>query len=269
LNAKPARVLIIAGSDSSGGAGIQADIKTATALGCYAMTAITAVTAQNTAGVQSIHPIPPDMVREQIVACLGDIGADAVKIGMLGSAEIVTAVAETLSVSARGIPLVLDPVMVAKGGTSFLLDNAIFALKTQLLPLATVVTPNTPEAECLTGLRVEVGEDSVSAGAALIGMGAKAALVKGGHLGERTVMDALVDSSSLDVLWFGSDRIETTDTHGTGCTLATAIACGLAQGMTLADAVQRAHGYVHEAIQAAPGFGAGHGPLNHMHGKIR
>jgi hydroxymethylpyrimidine/phosphomethylpyrimidine kinase len=269
LNARPARILIIAGSDSSGGAGIQADIKTATALGCYAMTAITAVTAQNTVTVQSVHPIPPEIVREQIVACLSDIGADAIKIGMLGSAGIVTTVADTLAERARGIPLVLDPVMIAKGGASLLPEDAIFALKTELVPLATIITPNAPEAERLTGLPVRVEEDCVPAGAALIRMGAKAALVKGGHLGGEVVMDALVDSSSPDVLWFGSDRIESVHSHGTGCTLATAIACGLGQGMMLPDAVERAHDYVREAIRAAPGFGAGHGPLNHMHGRIR
>jgi len=269
LSAKPARILIIAGSDSSGGAGIQADIKTATALGCYAMTAVTAITAQNTMGVSAIHPIPAALVREQITACLSDIGADAIKIGMLGDADIIDSVAEVLAREAHGIPLVLDPVMVAKGGASLLQARAIAALKAKLIPLATLVTPNTPEAEALTGLAIGTSEDCVAAAHAMIGLGARAALVKGGHLDEDVVMDILVDPTSDETLWFGSDRIDTPHTHGTGCTLSTAIACGLGQGMALADAVERAHGYVHEAIRAAPGFGAGHGPLNHMHGKVR
>ena len=269
MNAKPARILIIAGSDSSGGAGIQADIKTATALGCYAMTAITAVTAQNTTGVQSIHPVPAAIVREQIDACLEDIGADVVKIGMLGPMDTVSKVAGALRACAGRIPIVLDPVMIAKGGAPLLANDAITALKALLVPLATIITPNTPEAERLTGLPVRAEEDCVPAGAALVELGAKAVLIKGGHLNEEIVMDALIDSASPDVLWFGADRVGTRHTHGTGCTLSTAIACGLGQGMTLADAVERAHAYVQEAIRAAPGFGAGHGPLNHMHGKVR
>ncbi|HEY1708882.1 MAG TPA: bifunctional hydroxymethylpyrimidine kinase/phosphomethylpyrimidine kinase [Rhizomicrobium sp.] len=266
MNARPARILIVAGSDSSGGAGIQADIKTATALGCYAMTAITAVTAQNTTGVKSIHPIPAAIVREQIEASLEDIGADAIKIGMLGGAQIVAAVTDVLKRHALSIPLVFDPVMVATTGASLLDDDALCALKTELLPLATIVTPNAIEAERLTGLRVKTDEDCVSAGMALVRDGAKAALIKGGHLDGTEARDVLIEAGHP--VWFASKRIETRHTHGTGCTLATAIACGLGQGLTLRDAVARAHDYVHEAIRTAPGFGAGYGPLNHMHGKI-
>jgi hydroxymethylpyrimidine/phosphomethylpyrimidine kinase len=266
LTAKPARILIIAGSDSSGGAGIQADIKTATALGCYAMTAVTAVTAQNTTGVQSIHPIPPAIVREQIEACLSDIGADAIKIGMLGSAEIVNAVADALG-QARNIHVVLDPVMIAKGGASLTSDAAVEALKARLIPLSTLITPNIPEAEVLSGLKVAPGKATAAAADGIRALGAEAVLMKGGHAEGENVADILIDGYAITV--FASPRLETKHTHGTGCTLSTAIACRLGQGMSLADAVERAHNYVHEAIRAAPGFGSGHGPLNHMHGKIR
>lgn len=267
MTPEPARILIIAGSDSSGGAGIQADIKTATALGCYAMTAITAVTAQNTTGVQRIHPLPADVVREQIVSCLSDIGADAIKIGMLGSVEIVRSVAEVLREHAQGILLVLDPVMVAKGGASLAGNDVIGALKTELFPLAAVVTPNTPEAEVLTGLSVSPGRATAAAADAIRAFGAEAVLMKGGHADGENVIDVLVDGSAITV--FASPRLDTKHTHGTGCTLSTAIACGLGQGLSLIDAVDRAHNYVHEAMRAAPGFGSGHGPLNHMHGKVR
>jgi hydroxymethylpyrimidine/phosphomethylpyrimidine kinase len=265
LSARPARILIIAGSDSSGGAGIQADIKTATALGCYAMTAITAVTAQNTTGVRSIHAIPAAIVREQIDACLGDIGADAIKIGMLGTAEIVTVVAHALRAYASAIPIVLDPVMVAKGGASLIGDSAVEALKQTLLPLAAVVTPNLPEAAVLSGL--PESEPVADTAVRIRHLGVRAVLMKGGHAEGTTVTDTLFDGDAQHS--FTSPRIDSRHTHGTGCTLSTAVACGLGQGMTLADAVQRAHTYVHEAIRAAPGFGAGHGPLNHMHGKVR
>jgi hydroxymethylpyrimidine/phosphomethylpyrimidine kinase len=265
VSARPARILIIAGSDSSGGAGIQADIKTATALGCYAMTAITAVTAQNTIGVSSIHAVPAAIVREQIDACLSDIGADAIKIGMLGTAEIVTVVADALRAHAKTIPIVLDPVMVAKGGASLIGDSAVGALKQKLLPLATVITPNLPEAAVLSGLPEKA--PVADAATQIRSLGARAVLMKGGHAESSTVTDVLFDGEVRHS--FASPRIGTKHTHGTGCTLSTAIACGLGQGMALADAVQRAHAYVHEAIRAAPGFGAGYGPLNHMHGKVR
>jgi hydroxymethylpyrimidine/phosphomethylpyrimidine kinase len=260
---KPARLLIIAGSDSGGGAGIQADIKTATALGAYAMTAVTAVTVQNTQGVHAIHPIPASIVRAQIVSALEDIGADAIKIGMLGSSETIEAVAQTLVAHARDIPLVVDPVMEAKGGASLLEDEAANTLTVSLFPLATLITPNVPEASRLTGLPVETVADCAQAGQSLLATGAQAVLIKGGHLPGETVTDVLVSHASAQRLT--APRLNTTSTHGTGCTLATAIAVGLAQGLPLLDSIRRARSYVQEAIRTAPGFGHGHGPLNHMH----
>ncbi|HTO41659.1 MAG TPA: bifunctional hydroxymethylpyrimidine kinase/phosphomethylpyrimidine kinase [Rhizomicrobium sp.] len=260
---KPARLLVIAGSDSSGGAGIQADIKTATALGAYAMTAITAVTVQNTQGVHAVHPIPVNIVRAQIVSALEDIGADAIKIGMLGSSEVIRAVAQTLSTYASDIPLVVDPVMEAKGGASLLEDDAPNTLMTSLFPLAVLITPNTPEASRLTGLPIESVADCLQAGQSLLATGAQAVLVKGGHLEGETVTDVLVSKSGSQRLT--APRLNTTSTHGTGCTLATAIAVGLAQDMPLIEAIRRARSYVQDAIRTAPGFGHGHGPLNHMH----
>ena len=259
---KPARVLSIAGSDSGGGAGLQADIKTLSALNCYAMTAVTAITVQNTTGVHGVHRVPLDIIRGQITRVLGDIGADAVKIGMLGSADIVGVVAGEL-VLYQSIPLVLDTVMVAKGGAALLDDGGIAALRAQLLPRADLVTPNAPEAAVLAGIRVETADDLVQAGQALIALGAKAALVKGGHLDGPMVTDALV--TACDVHFFEAWRTDSTSTHGTGCTLASACAAGIAQGMELFDAVAQAHRYVQDAIRTAPGFGKGNGPLNHMH----
>lgn len=263
----PARVLTIAGSDPGGGAGIQADIKTFSALGCYAMAAITAVTVQDTTGVADVHPIPAPIVHDQIVRVLGDIGADAVKIGMLHSAQIADAVADALDVAATagahgGILLVLDTVMIAKDGTELLRDNAIETLKARLIPRAALVTPNAPEAARLTGLRIETPDDLVRAGMALIAMGAGAALVTGGHLAGATVTDALVMPQKVRL--FEAKRLDTRSTHGTGCTLASACAAGLAQNMELAEAVARAHIFVRNAIVTAPGFGHGRGPLNHI-----
>lgn len=255
------RLLVIAGSDSSGGAGIQADLKTAQAFGVYAQTAITAVTVQNTLGVTGAHIVPPDIVRGQIVACLSDIGADAIKTGMLGSAEMVEMVAQTLSEHASGIPLVVDPVMVAKGGSPLLDQAAVISLKKKLLPQAALVTPNLPEAEALTGIYPESEHRVRNAAMVFKMLGVNDVLFKGGH-GNSEVM--------RDVLWttgrfidFDAPRQNTPHTHGTGCTLATAIACGLAQGRDLSDAVGRAHMFVQNAIRTAPGLGAGHGPLNH------
>ncbi|WP_419814384.1 bifunctional hydroxymethylpyrimidine kinase/phosphomethylpyrimidine kinase [Glacieibacterium sp.] len=250
------RILIVAGSDSSGGAGIQADLRTIQALGGYGMTAITAVTVQNTLGVSAVHAIPPEIVAAQMQACLDDIGADAVKIGMLGDAALIATVAGAL----RGLklPIVLDPVMVAKGGAVLLADEAVAALFA-LLPLATVVTPNTPELAALTGIEIEDEADVVLSAQELIGQGARAVLAKGGHMPGDEIADWLVTRDGQTR--FTSQRIETRHTHGTGCTLASAVAVGLGRGLELAEAVRIARDHVHAAILAAPGFGAGHGPL--------
>jgi hydroxymethylpyrimidine/phosphomethylpyrimidine kinase len=254
--------LIIAGSDSSGGAGLQADIKTATAFGVYAATAVTAVTVQDTVRLHGIHEIPSFIVREQIACVLDDIGADAIKIGLLGSATIVEIVAEVLQPAACNIPIVLDPVLASTSGTALLQEGAISILKERLVPLATVLTPNIPEAETLTGIPIRDTNDMRNAGERLHALGASAVLVKGGHGQGDSVGDVLVDRQGMRT--FSSPRIESRNTHGTGCTLATAIACGLAQGMTLVDSIERARAYVQEAIRTAPGFGHGHGPLNHL-----
>ncbi|HEY9079012.1 bifunctional hydroxymethylpyrimidine kinase/phosphomethylpyrimidine kinase [Magnetovibrio sp.] len=263
------RVLIIAGSDSGGGAGIQADIKTVTALGGYAMTAITALTAQNTQGVHAIHEIPEDFIARQIEVVLDDIGADAIKIGMLHRAGVIHAVADALERVDPSVPLVLDPVMVAKGGHALLDPDAVQALIERLLPRARLITPNVPEAEALTGVKIDTIADFGPVGDKLLKLGAHAALIKGGHMPDDGQSRAMV----TDVLWregtrvevFEGVRIDSRHTHGTGCTLASAIACGLAQGMDMVAAIRRAHAYVHQAILDAPGFGSGHGPLNHGH----
>lgn len=259
----PKRLLIIAGSDSSGGAGIQADIKTASAFGVYAMTAVTAVTVQDTKSVRAIYPVPPAIVRDQIFACLNDIGADAIKIGMLGSAAVVKAVADALKKNARNISIVLDPVLASTGGKVFLDTRAIAALKSQLLPIATLVTPNIPEAKQLAAMRSPKRRDAEAAGRALMAEGARAALIKGGHSTTATIDDVLVWKGGVEVYAF--PRIKTRHTHGTGCALSTAIACGLAQGLSLPLAVGRAREYVQAAIETAPELGRGHGPLNHLH----
>jgi len=258
------RVLIVAGSDSSGGAGIQADIKAVTMLGGYAATAITALTAQNTLGVIAIEPVPPHFVALQMEAVLTDIGADAIKIGMLGSAANVAAVAATCRRLAPSIPIILDPVMVAKGGARLLEPAAARALASELLPMAALLTPNVPEAEALSGERVTDEESLVRVAGRLLLLGPAAVLVKGGHLSGERVLDCLVTADG-SVERFESPRILTTSTHGTGCTLASAIAAGIAEGLTLTDSVGRARRYVLEAIRTAPGLGAGHGPLNHGH----
>lgn len=257
------RVLIAAGSDSGGGAGIQADIKTVTALGGYAATAITALTAQNTRGVFGVVPVDPAFIRRQLEVVLDDIGADCVKTGMLHDVATIEAVASVLEAKAPNVPLVVDPVMIAKGGESLLETRAVETLKAQLLPRATVLTPNLPEAEVLTGFAIADPDAMGRAGEALRAMGARAVLVKGGHLPGKRLVDVLVTGDGLDL--FEGERIETRHTHGTGCTLASAIATGLAQGMALREAVARARAYVAEAIRTAPGIGGGHGPINHAH----
>ena len=253
------RVLIIAGSDSGGGAGIQADIKTVTALGGYAATAITAVTVQNTLGVTGVHPIPLDVVEAQAWAVLSDIGADVIKTGMLGDVATVELVARLLDET--GIPAVIDPVMVAKGGASLLAAEAVAAVRERLIPRAALLTPNAPEAEALTGLTVATTDDLRRAGAALLEAGAQAVLMKGGHVPGERVIDILMTRNGDSA--FEGERIDSRHTHGTGCTLASACATGLAQGLPLTAAVAIAWDYVHEAMLRAPGFGAGHGPLDH------
>ena len=255
------RVLIVAGSDSGGGAGIQADIKAVTAMGGFAATAITALTAQNTLGVHGVVPVDPAFIAQQIEVVLTDIGADALKTGMLHSAEVIETVAASFRRYAPKAPLVVDPVMVAKGGHRLLLSDAETALRDRLLPLAVLLTPNLPEAEVLVGFPVHSEPDMERAGRKLLSLGARAVLMKGGHLEGDRVIDLLVRDGRIDR--FEDARIASRSTHGTGCTLASAIAAGLAQKMSLADSVARARNYVREAIATAPGYGRGHGPLNH------
>ena len=254
------RVLIIAGSDSGGGAGIQADIKTVTALGGFATTAVTAITVQNSLGVFGVHPIPLDIVTAQARAVLDDIGADAIKTGMLGTVAMVETVCALLD-STPDLPAIIDPVMIAKGGHPLLEAQGIAAIRELLVPRAGLLTPNAPEAAALTGLAVETLDDLRRAGEALIGLGAKAVLMKGGHLAGDQVTDLLITSEGETLLQ--GPRIHSRHTHGTGCTLASACAVGIAQGMDLPKAVERARLYVVEAMARAPGYGAGHGPLDH------
>lgn len=254
------RVLIIAGSDSGGGAGIQADIKTVTALGGFATTAVTAITVQNSLGVFGVHPIPLDIVTAQARAVLDDIGADAIKTGMLGTVAMVETVCALLD-SVPDLAAIIDPVMIAKGGHPLLEAQGIAAIRELLVPRAGLLTPNAPEAAALTGLAVETLDDLRRAGEALMELGAKAVLMKGGHLAGDQVTDLLITSDGETLLQ--GPRIHSRHTHGTGCTLASACAVGIAQGMDLPKAVERARLYVVEAMARAPGYGAGHGPLDH------
>jgi hydroxymethylpyrimidine/phosphomethylpyrimidine kinase len=257
------RVLIVAGSDSGGGAGIQADIKAVTMLDAFAATAITALTAQNTEGVHGVLPIDPAFIRQQMEVVLDDIGADAVKTGMLHDAAVIETVASVLAERAPTVALVLDPVMVAKGGAPLIQPEAIGALKTQLAPRAAVLTPNLPEAEILCGAAIGDLATMREAARALLDLGCRAVLLKGGHLAGGQVHDVLATVSGLRE--WTSPRIDSRHTHGTGCTLAAAIAAGLAQEMDVTAAIERARDYVHRAIASAPGFGRGHGPLDHAH----
>jgi hydroxymethylpyrimidine/phosphomethylpyrimidine kinase len=254
------RVLVIAGSDSGGGAGIQADIKTITALGAFAATAITALTAQNTLGVHGVMPVPPAFIRQQIEVVMSDLGADVIKIGMLGDSATIEAVRDALAAFAPAVPVVLDPVMVAKGGHALLVAAAVDGLR-RMLPRAAVISPNLPEAEALTGLAIRTEAEMRVAATALLAMGVPAVLLKGGHLDSATVTDLLATAAGIAA--FSAPRIATRHTHGTGCTTASAVAAGLAQGLSLRDAVIRARAYVRAAIAGAPGLGAGHGPLDH------
>lgn len=256
---KMGRVLILAGSDSGGGAGVQADIKAVTMMGGFAATAITAITVQNTLGVHGVHPLPLEVITAQARAVLEDIGTDAVKTGMLGSVEVVETVAALLDEAKA--PAVVDPVMVAKGGHPLLPDAAVEAVRRLMIPRAALLTPNAPEAEALTGLQVRDIDGQRRAGEALLNLGAKAVLMKGGHVDGPTVIDLLMTADGETVL--EAERIDTRHTHGTGCTLASACAAGLALGRPLEVAVAEAWAYVGEAIRRAPGLGGGHGPLDH------
>ncbi|WP_374516031.1 bifunctional hydroxymethylpyrimidine kinase/phosphomethylpyrimidine kinase [Brevundimonas sp.] len=259
MTSSAARVLIIAGSDSGGGAGIQADIKAVTAMGGYAATAITAITVQNTLGVHDVYPLPLDLIEAQARAVLDDIGADAIKTGMLGSVEVVERVAAILDTAS--VPAVVDPVMIAKGGHPLLAEAAVAAVRTLMVPRAALLTPNAPEAEALTGLTVADLDGQRRAGEALLAVGARAVLMKGGHIAGETVVDLLLTPSGETLL--EGERVDTRHTHGTGCTLASACAAGLAKGLPLEVAVADAWAYVAEAIRRAPGLGGGHGPLDH------
>ncbi len=256
-------MLIVAGSDSGGGAGIQADIKTVTALGGFATTAVTALTAQNTRGIQAVQALPAAFVVEQMRSVLDDIGTDAIKTGMLHDSEIVIAVAAMIDQHARDLPLVVDPVTISKSGETLLAPEAMQALKARILLNADILTPNLDEAESLTGMRVRSVEEMVAAAHMLITLGPAAVLVKGGHLGGANLTDVLLTDDGVTT--FEDTRIETSSTHGTGCSLASAIAAGLARGRPMGEAVALARLYVREAIRTAPGFGDGHGPLTHAH----
>ena len=259
-----ARTLTIAGSDSGGGAGIQADLKTFAALGCYGLSVITALTAQNTKAVTGIMPVPPAFIAEQLEAVLSDIGVDAVKIGMLHSAEVIEQVAKTLS-QFEIKAIVLDPVMVAKSGDKLLQHEAVDALKTYLLPIASVITPNLPEASVLLGRPVETFADMPQAAMDLATLCPGAILVKGGHLPIAESTDLLYLSAS-DQHWFPTNRIPTDNSHGTGCTLSSAIAAGLAKGLSMTDAVAAAKEYLTQALRAGADYklGHGHGPVHHF-----
>jgi hydroxymethylpyrimidine/phosphomethylpyrimidine kinase len=262
------RVLVIAGSDSGGGAGIQADIKTITMLGGYATTAVTALTAQNTQGVFGISPVAPNFIRQQIELVLSDIGADAIKTGMLHSTEVIEAVAQSLA-AYKNIPLIVDPVLVATSGDALIRENdAVRALKELMVNGATLVTPNIPEAEILSGVKIERVIDMLTAAEKIIEMGALSVLVKGGHGKSDVVSDVLMTSEGYKEI-FESERINTKNTHGTGCTLASAIACGVASGDGLRESIIAAKEYVLQAIKTAPDLGQGRGPLNHNFGVNR
>jgi hydroxymethylpyrimidine/phosphomethylpyrimidine kinase len=257
------RVLIVAGSDSGGGAGIEADLKTVTALGAYGATAITALTAQNTLGIDAIFPVPPEFVARAMVAVLGDIGADAIKTGMLVDAATIAAFADTRERHAPDVPLIVDPVVASSSGTRLLDPAAFDVLRQRVIARAAVVTPNVPEAEALTGLRIDNLMAMEEAADTIHRLGPRNVVVTGGHLPGPLVIDVVCEAGRL--YRFEAPRIETRNTHGTGCTFASAIAAGIAQGMGIRAAIERAHLYVRAAIAAAPGLGQGRGPLNHAY----
>lgn len=259
------KVLSIAGSDSCGGAGIQADLKTFSAIGCYGMSVITALTAQNTRGVNGIHPIPPAFAVEQIDAVLSDIGADAIKIGMLYSAELIEAVAAALKQHGAK-KIVLDPVMVAQSGDKLLQDDAVEAIKAYLMPLAEVVTPNLPEAEVLTAQTIQSRQDVENAARELTAHGSRSILIKGGHGDDHQSCDLLYLTDEDRPVWLTAKRIQTRNNHGTGCTLSSAIASYLARDHDIEKAVQKAKAYMNRAIAAGAHYtiGNGHGPVHHF-----
>lgn len=258
------RVLIIAGSDPSGGAGIQADIKTVTALGGYAASAITAITVQNTRGVTAVHGVAAPLIREQIDAVMSDIGADCIKVGMIGDAEAGLVIASFLKGAREaGLAIVLDPVLGATSGDALAGEGVAGIILSELMPLATIATPNADELATLSGAAsFETLEEMLAAGRALQRKAMTGALMlKGGHIKGEEVVDMLIGAGPDQI--YRNPRLQTTSTHGTGCTLASALATGLAQGMSPPQAAARAVAYVHEAIRSAPGLGGGHGPLNH------
>ena len=255
------KILIIAGSDSSGGAGIQADVKTVTALGSFAMTAITAVTSQNTTGVKSIVTIEPQEILNQIIFTSKDIKPDAIKIGMLHSTKVIESVIKSLN-SIKLKKIVLDPVMVAKSGTKLIDDKAIKSLKTKLIKKVLLITPNIPEAEILTSTKIRTKEDMIFAAYKLIEFGAKNVLIKGGHLKSKSVQDIFVNKSEIKV--FNSKRYKTKNTHGTGCTLSSAITTFLSCGKPIKKSCELGIKYVNSAIKTNPNYGKGHGPINHL-----
>jgi hydroxymethylpyrimidine/phosphomethylpyrimidine kinase len=257
---KKATALTVAGSDSGGGAGIQADLKTFHQFGVFGMSAITAITAQNTLGVAGVYPLPTEAIASQMEEVLRDIGADAMKTGMLFNAEIIEVVAEKIRAFQLS-KVVVDPVMVAKGGAKLLLDEAIDAIKKHLLPLTLVVTPNLPEAECLTGLTIKDVDRMKEAAKMIHAMGARHVVVKGGHLDSEEIVDLLYDGEAFH--FFPHRRVDTKNTHGTGCTFSAALTAELAKGTELPKAVERAKKFIVEAIATAPKLGNGHGPTNH------
>ena len=265
LNNLQKTVLVIAGSDPSGGAGIQADLKTLTSFGVYGMTAITALTEQNTNGVFDILEIPIEFVVKQINCCLSDINANAVKIGMLHSADLISAVLEALFnnniVSNKKVNIVLDPVMVAKGGHKLLKENAIDALKNFIKVAQPILTPNIPEAEILTGIKINNLKDMKNVGKEIINLGASHVILKGGHMKARVMTDLLINSSEIHSI--ETSKIITDHTHGTGCTMASALSASLAKSIDIRHSFEIAHKYVNNAIKTNPKFGRGNGPINH------
>ena len=255
------KILIIAGSDSSGGAGIQADIKTVTSLGSYAMTAITAITAQNTTGVQSIVSIKPNEILKQIIFTCKDIRPDAIKIGMLHSENVINIVIKSLEII-KIKKIILDPVMIAKGGAKLINNRAIDILKKKLIKKVTLITPNIPESEILTNTKIKNTEDMIYASSILLNMGAKNVLIKGGHLEKKIVEDVFVNKSEIKI--FKNKRITTKNTHGTGCTLSSAITTFFSCGKPLKKSCELASKYVNQAIGSNLKYGKGHGPINHL-----